>query len=216
MSQVNNRETVNRGAQKRQPAKPSIVDQLKSGAIALGKQEAILAAIKKDAELSALTDQNGISVWANVENIADITHLPEGSFIAVQKFSIFDPNNKENSKNVINWSPTNYKDMLEIYGIVEGNKDVTISSVDTVVPFEQLPSFLGKNIKKAFEKCDNPEYEVKNFIDSYVKDEKFALSNNIYYRLFIDYGRGNGIKIAVMKAARDLSLSPKKIKTEEK
>ena len=48
---------------KRETKKPTIIENLKSGAIAIGKQESILAAIKADSEFCELTDQNMRSAW---------------------------------------------------------------------------------------------------------------------------------------------------------
>lgn len=196
---------------KRETKKPTIIENLKSGAIAIGKQESILAAIKADSEFCELTDQNMRSAWKDVEAMTNITGLPEGSCIIAQKFSIF---NADGTKTpVIIWSPVNYQDMLTVYGIYEGDAENMIYS-DSKDP-NTLPSFLGKNIKKVFSKIEDPQFEIDTFVKSYINGE-YTLNNNIFYKLYVSDNAKGKFKFGIrtLKATRDLTLSPKKQKTE--
>lgn len=198
---------------KRETKKPTIIENLKSGAIAIGKQESILAAIKADSEFCELTDQNMRSAWKDVEAMTNITGLPEGSCIIAQKFSIF---NADGTKTpVIIWSPVNYQDMLTIYGIHEGDSENMIYSESYDI--NTLPSFLGKNIKKVFSKIEDPQFEIDTFVKSYVSDGDWTLNNNIFYKLYVDDHSKSKFKFGIrsLKATRDLTLSPKKPRNTE-
>jgi len=198
---------------KRETKKPSIIENLKSGAIAIGKQESILAAIKNDPEFSVLTDQNQKKQWKDVENMSEITTLEDGTYIIAQKFSIFNPDNTKTP--VIIWSPVDYKDMLKVFKIIEGNADTMIYS--EAGDLKELPSFLGKNIKKVFSKIEAPQFEIETFVRSYVSDEEYTLNNNTFYRLYVDDHKNNknsNFNIRSLKATRDAVLSPKRQKQQ--
>jgi hypothetical protein len=198
---------------KRETKKPSIIENLKSGAIAIGKQESILAAIKNDPEFSVLTDQNQKKQWKDVENMSEITTLEDGTYIIAQKFSIFNPDNTKTP--VIIWSPVDYKDMLKVFKITEGNADTMIYS--EAGDLKELPSFLGKNIKKVFSKIEAPQFEIETFVRSYVSDEEYTLNNNTFYRLYVDDHKNNknsNFNIRSLKATRDAVLSPKRQKQQ--
>lgn len=201
----------------KKPAKPSIQEQLHNGAIALAKQEIILEVLKNDPEFAELTDQNQHKQFKDVESMQEITTLEDGTFIAVQKFNIFVKDGEENKKvPVINWCPCSYQDILKIYKITEGDQDTTIGAEKIEIEdFRVLPSFLGKNIKKVFSKIQEPKFEIETFVNSYVKDESFALSDNIFYRLFVENKQGKNFNMISLKAARDTNLSPRKQRVTE-
>ena len=194
---------------KRATKKPSIIENLKSGAIAIGKQESILAALKNDPEFAELTDQNQKKQWKDVENMSEMTTLEDGTYIIAQKFSIFNPDDTKTQ--VIIWSPVNYQDMLKVFKIIEGTPETMIYS--EAEDLSTLPSFLGKNIKKVFSKIEAPQYEIETFVRSYIIDEEYTLNNNTFYRLYVDdhkTNKNNNFNIRSLKATRDSVLSPKK------
>lgn len=197
------------------PKRPSLLESLKSGAIVIAKQDDILKAIKSDESLYSLTDQNYSHGFASIESMEEITGLKDGTYISAQKFA---PRKADGSIGVpvIVWCPTNYKDILAIYGIVEGDEKDMIHGGPDFKDLKNFPSFLGKNLKKVFMKIEEPKFEVETFVISYVNNEEYTLANNTFYRLYVDESRRNNFKINSLKATRDNDLSPKKQKSEDK
>lgn len=189
--------------------RPSKLTNLQSGAIAIGKQEEILAAIKSDENLKCLTDQSGI-VFDSVESMKEITGLEDGTFIIAQKFNLYFGKDDKDPKHIISWCPCNYKDLLSLYNItIEPATDF----VEDVRIDDNYPSFLGKNIKKVLSKIEPEVIErdqvLKQFIDCYVNGEEYTLANTVFYRLYIDKFSFEGFPVTYLKAARDKKLSPK-------
>lgn len=191
--------------------RPSLLSNLQSGAIAIGKQEDILTAIKSDENLKGLTDQTGI-IFENVNSATEFTKLAEGTFIIAQKFNLYSGKDDKNPKQIITWCPANYKDLLLLFNITTKPTTDFVDGNDIRID-DNYPSFLGKNIKKVFSKIKEEEYEndpvLKQFINCYIMEDNYTLANTVFYRLYIDNFKFANSPIKYLKAARDKKLSPK-------
>lgn len=178
-----------------------IVESLKGGAIAKATAEEILEAIKSDSELSAMKTHLGVAVKdaENIHNGLD----PKDQIIA-QKFNLYDENG-DLKENVIVWAPCTVENFLRLSGVTVDDKGEYENTIDR----DHRPSFLGKNIKKAFTGIENADLVLSTFVSSFVTGD-YQLGNNVFYQIYISKGNG----LTVLKVARDFELSPKKVKKE--
>lgn len=178
-----------------------VVESLKGGAIAKGAAEEILEAIKSDSELSAMKTHLGV-VLKDAESI--YASLDPKDQIIAQKFNLYDENG-DLKENVIVWAPCSVENFLRLSGVTVDDK----GNYDNTIDRDHRPSFLGKNIKKAFTGIKDADNTVNTFVSSFVEGD-YQLGNNVFYQIYISKGNG----LTVLKVARDYELSPKKVKKE--
>ena len=178
------------------------VETIKNGAIAKGTAEDILEAIKSDSELSEMKTHLGVS-FKDADTI--YSGLDPKDQIIAQKFNLYDKNG-DLKENVIVWAPCSVENFFKLYGIAVDDKGKYTNAIDR----DHRPSFLGKNIKKAFSNLENPDEIVKSFVSSFVEGD-YQLGNNVFYQMYTFTGNG----LTLIKVARDYNLSPKKVKKEE-
>ena len=180
------------------------VESLKEGAIAKATAQEIIDAIKSDSELSVMRTHLGVEL-ANADSISNYDGLDPEDQIIAQKFNLYNEDG-ELKENVIVWAPCSVENFLKLSGVAvdkDGNYGNTVER-------DHRPSFLGKNIKKAFSNVKEPDLILQAFISSFVEGE-FQLGNNVFYQIYVSTGN-NGIN--TLKVARDFKLSPKKVKNE--
>ena len=179
------------------------VGVIKSGAIAKASAEEILEAIKSDSELSAMKTHLGVAL-KDAEKIGDNVN-PKDQII-VQKFNLYGEDG-ELKENVIVWAPCSVEDFFRLSGVSVDKDGIYENTIER----DHRPSFLGKNIKKAFSNAKDSDFDVTliTFINSFVEGE-YQLGNNVFYQIYVTKNNG----ISSLKVARDYNLSPKKVKKE--
>lgn len=179
------------------------VESLKDGAIAKATSKEILEAIKSDSELSAMRTHLGVEL-KEAECISNYDGLDPEDQIIAQKFNLYGENG-ELKENVIVWAPCSVENFLKLSGVaVDGD-----GNYSNTVERDHRPSFLGKNIKKAFSNIQEPDAIMAAFISSFIEGD-YQLGNNVFYQIYVSSGNG----LTILKVARDFKLSPKKVKAE--
>ena len=179
------------------------VESLKDGAIAKATSKEILDAIKSDSELSEMNTHLGVAL-KDAESISNYDGLDPEDQIIAQKFNLYGENG-ELKENVIVWAPCSVENFLKLSGVAKDEK----GNYSNTVERDHRPSFLGKNIKKAFANIEDPDIVLQSFISSFIEGD-YQLGNNVFYQIYVSNGNG----LSILKVARDFKLSPKKVKTE--